>query len=197
MNNKGFSLVELIVVIAIMAILVGVAVPVYTSYIEKAQETVDDQYLSDVVYVAQLYAAEKGLELESIAVAPVVDVTAGQGIELFLTGGVRVEDLSELYAMLGDHTFKDADTSNVHYYTPSAPKEDEEAEEHDHVFEEAVPATCLQDGYKKCTSCESKEVIPAKGHDTSSVPERVGNLKIYTCKDCSYRVVGPEGNLIG
>ena len=30
MNNKGFSLVELIVVIAIMAILVGVAVPVYT-----------------------------------------------------------------------------------------------------------------------------------------------------------------------
>lgn len=46
--NKGFSLVELIVVIAIMAILVGVAVPVYTSYIGKANENVDKQYLGEL-----------------------------------------------------------------------------------------------------------------------------------------------------
>lgn len=46
--NKGFSLVELIVVIAIMAILVGVAVPVYTSYINKANEAVDEQYVESL-----------------------------------------------------------------------------------------------------------------------------------------------------
>lgn len=46
--NKGFSLVELIVVIAIMAILVGVAVPVYTSYIDKANVSVDKQYLGEL-----------------------------------------------------------------------------------------------------------------------------------------------------
>ena len=37
-NNSGFSLVELIVVIAIMAILAGVAVPTYSKYVAKANE---------------------------------------------------------------------------------------------------------------------------------------------------------------
>ena len=198
MKNRGFSLVELIVVIAIMAILVGVAVPVYTSYIEKAQDTVDDQYLNDVVYSAQLFAAENGLELESIAVAPIVNAEAGQGIELFLAGGVRVEDLSELYAMLGDHTFADADNSNVHYYTPVAPEAGNPDEGHTHAFEEKVAATCVADGYKQC-SCGATEVIPATGHAHGTDYVWIGNLKVYSCTHdgCDYKVVMPEGNLIG
>lgn len=58
MKNKGFSLVELIVVIAIMAILVGVAVPVYSSYIEKTQKTKDIQLIDEVEHALQIaYAA--------------------------------------------------------------------------------------------------------------------------------------------
>ena len=34
-NNKGFSLVELIVVIAIMAVLVGVLAPQFIKYVER------------------------------------------------------------------------------------------------------------------------------------------------------------------
>lgn len=40
-NNKGFSLVELIIVIAIMAILVGVMAPQLLKYIEKSKITSD------------------------------------------------------------------------------------------------------------------------------------------------------------
>ena len=44
----GFTLVELIVVIAILGVLAGVAVPVYNGYIQKARKAADDQLLSAV-----------------------------------------------------------------------------------------------------------------------------------------------------
>lgn len=47
-NNKGFSLVELIIVIAIMAILVGVMAPQLIKYIEKTNVSADVQ-LCDTV----------------------------------------------------------------------------------------------------------------------------------------------------
>ena len=45
LNNKGFSLIELIVVIAIMAILVGAMAPQVTKYIEKSRKAADAQAL--------------------------------------------------------------------------------------------------------------------------------------------------------
>ena len=47
-NNKGFSLVELIIVIAIMAILVGVMAPQLIKYIEKANVSADVQICDSV-----------------------------------------------------------------------------------------------------------------------------------------------------
>ena len=54
-NNKGFSLVELIVVIAIMAILAAVAVAGFSMYIPKAQQATDKQMTSDIMYALELY----------------------------------------------------------------------------------------------------------------------------------------------
>ena len=41
MNNKGFSLVELIIVIAIMAVLIGVLAPQYLKYVKNSKISTD------------------------------------------------------------------------------------------------------------------------------------------------------------
>ena len=48
LNNKGFSLIELIVVIAIMAILVGVLAPQFIQYIESSKQSTDIQSVSAI-----------------------------------------------------------------------------------------------------------------------------------------------------
>ena len=48
LGNKGFSLVELIVVIAIMAVLVGVLAPTLIRNVEKSRESTDVQNLDSM-----------------------------------------------------------------------------------------------------------------------------------------------------
>ena len=41
MNNKGFTLAELLIVVAIIAVLVAIAIPVFTTQLEKSREATD------------------------------------------------------------------------------------------------------------------------------------------------------------
>lgn len=79
MNNKGFSLVELIVVIAIMAVLVGVLAPTLIKNVEKSRESTDLQNLdtirgavvttlSDETVAAKIPASSTTYELNTTSV---------------------------------------------------------------------------------------------------------------------------------
>ena len=57
-NNKGFSLVELIIVIAIMAILVGVLAPQFMKYVERSRNSADVQNASAITSAIQVHAAD-------------------------------------------------------------------------------------------------------------------------------------------
>jgi prepilin-type N-terminal cleavage/methylation domain-containing protein len=85
-NNKGFSLVELIIVIAIMAILVGVMAPQLIKYIEKSKVSADTQ-LADSVHTAILTAMMDPEVVNNSQYANSPLVSAGAGSAHDITSG--------------------------------------------------------------------------------------------------------------
>ena len=62
MAKEGFTLVELIVVIAILGILAAVAVPAYSGYVTKAKEAGDTQIVSAVNTAFAAACVENGVQ---------------------------------------------------------------------------------------------------------------------------------------
>lgn len=72
-NNKGFSLVELIVVIAIMAVLMVVLAPALLRYVEKSRVQKDDTAVHEV---------QRAVELSLSDEKAVENVNGGERIEV-------------------------------------------------------------------------------------------------------------------
>lgn len=64
MNNKGFSLVELIIVIAIMAILIAVLAPQFLRYVEKSRLQADNSALGEVANAVKVAVANDTINRE-------------------------------------------------------------------------------------------------------------------------------------
>lgn len=59
-NRKGFTLLELILVIAVIALLVGIVAPRFTSQIPKAESATIKANLQNLRSAVEVYRAEKG-----------------------------------------------------------------------------------------------------------------------------------------
>lgn len=82
MNNKGFSLVELIIVIAIMAVLIGVLAPQFIKYVERSRNSTDIQNAEEIRDALQAYHVDtmkSGSDLASTGSVTVGTSTACSG----------------------------------------------------------------------------------------------------------------------
>ena len=110
-SKSGFTLVELIVVIAILGILAGIAVPAYSGYIKKANEAADYAQL-DAIKTAVVFAyTDKHVNDDTFADIQSITVTEGSvAVEPAETSGTL--DISSYYK-IADFKFKSDNTKAV------------------------------------------------------------------------------------
>lgn len=106
-DNKGFSLVELIIVVAIMAILVGLLAPQYIKYVEKSRKSADASNLDEMVNAVQIYAADADVNASTETDAKSTNLPAGTYSITIAGSGVSTT---------GDDMIKTAIKSNVPDY---------------------------------------------------------------------------------
>ena len=85
MNNKGFSLIELIIVIAIMAILVAIIAPNLTKYLGKSKAKTDQKNLDEVKQ--QVQNAISDASTDEVAVPTGTLTVEASGSTVTVTGG--------------------------------------------------------------------------------------------------------------
>ena len=98
-DNKGFTLVELVIVVAILAILVGILAPQYTKYVEKSRQSADVSNLENIVKGFKVAAADTDYN-----VIPAGEDIATYTITMTATGTTIAADKAPA---------KDADKNNI------------------------------------------------------------------------------------
>ena len=90
-NSKGFTLMEMLIVVAIIAILVAIAIPTFTNQLEKAREA------TDMADLRSAYA-------EVMACALTGDASAADGVNYAADTGLWTKDVAATQKVAGWQT---------------------------------------------------------------------------------------------
>ena len=85
-KNSGFSLVELIVVIAIMAVLIGLLAPQFIKYVERSRMSMDVQNVETLCHAVETFAADVDTHRVQIPPSCKIVLTPGNRVTVNTTG---------------------------------------------------------------------------------------------------------------
>lgn len=93
-NNKGFSLVELIVVIAIMAVLMVVLAPAMLRYVEKSRIQKDESAVGEIINAANIALSDETVNA-AVSKTTTIVISTGSITTTNDTGDALKKELSK------------------------------------------------------------------------------------------------------
>lgn len=96
-NNKGFSLVELIIVIAIMAVLVAILAPAFMRYVEESRQKADISAVDSIVTSVKSAFTNSEFTIPAGDQAK-IQLTKGSNPVVNLDGGTEEQNLKDALA---------------------------------------------------------------------------------------------------
>lgn len=109
-KDQGFSLVELVIVIVIMAILIGVLAPAYLRYIEKSRKQTDETAAGEIQHAAEIVVLSGTYQLTD---NQVLVTYSSAGVQVTASNAATVLE-TELEALFGGDLTKVVPVSNTY-----------------------------------------------------------------------------------
>lgn len=106
-TNKGFSLIELIIAVAIMAVLVGVLLPVYTKYVDRTKKTTDCTTIGAVLDACEVLSVDPDVSWGSGNNIVIVIDSNKSGSETSYTGTGPLSALEDMAPVASTSTTAD------------------------------------------------------------------------------------------
>ena len=91
-NKKGFTLIEMLIVVAIIAVLIAIAIPTFAGQIEKANQATDAANIRAAYAEAALEAIESGTAVGDATTVEMVHTGTFDKIENPQIGGTSIKD---------------------------------------------------------------------------------------------------------
>ena len=108
-RNKGFTLAELLIIVAIIAILVGISMPIFTSQLEKSRRAVDKANARNIEAVLGVAAnsnerefTNKYVEGSSSKYACIAVIVGKDKVKYYVSGNIKINGID---FNSGDHDY--------------------------------------------------------------------------------------------
>ncbi len=114
-KQTGFSLIELMIVVAIVAILAAVSFPSYTKYVQRGNRAEGRAYLLNAAALLERYYSDNN-RYATVAntMPPTVAAAAGATSETGkYTGSMTVASPWQTYTLTASNNFNDVDCGNL------------------------------------------------------------------------------------